>query len=432
MANKTGKIFALLLMLALLSAIEGCAGLRGHGDSAPVPPGTVQEGGAEGAPTGGALTEKLGVSKFMLSPGDEISIVVYGHEDLTRKIRIPADGKFFYPIVGEIDTKGMSLKDLRGVITKGLSERKEQFLSPGDKISVAIFGHDEFSREIVVPSDGHIFFPLVGDINTDGRSLREIRQVIVDGLSKYRKSYLAPGDEISITVYHQEELSRKMFIPPDGVIFIPLVGEIRAEGKSLGDLRKEITEGLSGFIEDPQVGVDLVSMGMPKIVVDPQVSLDIMRISAPKRIADPQVGVEVSGLGGHKVFVFGEVQHPGVFLADGQAGVVDAIAMAGGLTLDAKQRSIVLIKGGRATKSADVQVLDLKRLYAKGDISQNPVVGKGDIIYVPRTFISNVDRFFDHLDKILKPLFNLETGYWVGQHIETGVGRGSSTSLGFR
>jgi hypothetical protein len=60
-------------------------------------------------------------------------------------------------------------------------------------------------------------------------------------------------------------------------------------------------------------------------------------------------------------------------------------------------------------------------------MEQNPYVQAGDIIYVTRTFISNVDRFFDHLSRILSPILSVETGYFIGQQIESQRGSASIT-----
>jgi hypothetical protein len=56
-------------------------------------------------------------------------------------------------------------------------------------------------------------------------------------------------------------------------------------------------------------------------------------------------------------------------------------------------------------------------------MTQNPILQRGDIVFVPRTFIANVDRFFEHLKKIVSPLLDIETGYWIGQNIEVGPRR---------
>ncbi len=274
---------------------------------------------------------------------------------------------------------------------------KEFMLSPGDEISISVYQHDKLTRKVKIPPSGKFFFPIVGEIDISGKTLNELRTIITDGLSNYREMVLLPGDEISITVFRHDEFNRKFVIPSDGYFFFPFAGDIKAEGKSTRDLGKLITAGLAPY------------------VVDPQVMIDIVRLSNPERIVNPQVSIEVNSFSGQRIFVLGEVSRPGVFLADGQMGIVEAIALAGGPTLDAKQESVVLIRG--TTKQT--QIVNLESIM-EGDAAQNLVLQKGDIVYLSRTFISNVDRFFSHFAKIISPIVDLEKGYWLGQSIEAG------------
>jgi polysaccharide export outer membrane protein len=279
---------------------------------------------------------------------------------------------------------------------------KAFILSPGDEINITVYQHNELNRKIRIPPGGKIFYPIVGEIDTTGKSIEELRDKITIGLSNYREQTLLPGDEISITVFRNEEYNRKFIIPSDGFIFFPYVGDINVESKNLREIRKTITERLSSY------------------VVDPQVIIDILSLNNPGRIADPQVSVEVAGFGGQKVFVLGEVNRPGVFFADGYMDVVEAITMAGGVTLDANQKSVLLIRGGKDKTKPELLLLDLERVLESGDMIHNPVLQRGDIIFLSRTFIANVDRFFEHLQKIVSPLLDIETGYWIGQNIEAG------------
>jgi len=163
------------------------------------------------------------LSVCMLSPGDEIKISIFQHDELERRVVIPSDGKFYYPIVGEVDVEGKGLRELRETIVRGLSKKTKQLLFPGDEIDVTVFNNSTLNSKIIIPPDGYIFYPLVGEINTNKKTLREIRTIITKGLSKYRNYYLMPGDEISITVFDHDEFNRKIVIPPDGYIFYPFM-----------------------------------------------------------------------------------------------------------------------------------------------------------------------------------------------------------------
>lgn len=449
------------------------------------------------------------IKEFFLSPGDEIKINVFQHKELSRTVKIPPDNKLFFPFVGEIDSSGKNLKQLREMITYGLSNYKEIFLLPGDEISISVFNHKELNRKIKIPSDGYIFFPLVGEIDTTDKTLRSVREIIVErlsqfrsvallagdeiqisvyrhkelsrrlsippdgkiyfplvgeinttnkkiselaeairtGLTEYKQEFLTPGDKIEITVYQHDNLNRNITIPSDGQIFYPLVGEISTMGKDLATLRKALTKKLSVHIKDvqldinlassilpktlidPQVSVDLIKSGLPKILLDPQVAIDIVKLSTPKKIVNPQVSVEIVGFGGQKVFVLGEVKRPGVYFADGSVTLIEAISLAGGFTLVAKQKDVLFVRSkGKDMQQPELLIVNLKQAFTTGNMMQNLVLQKGDMIYVPRTTIANVNRFFSHLTTIIQPLLGLEYGYFIGQIIHEGPASSETVS----
>jgi polysaccharide export outer membrane protein len=68
---------------------------------------------------------------------------------------------------------------------------------------------------------------------------------------------LQPGDVIQVSVWREPELDRVVRVRPDGGISFPLLGDIQAEGKSIDDLNYEIAEGLSAYIPNPEVTVSL-------------------------------------------------------------------------------------------------------------------------------------------------------------------------------
>src|SRR5262245_6171386 len=127
---------------------------------------------------------------------------------------------------------------------------------------------------------------------------------------------LGPGDVIDVSVYQEKELSTTVPVRPDGKISIPLVGEITASGKTAIDLQREVAQKYSQYIAQPSVTVVVKEVNSPK------------------------------------VSVLGEVKNPGVYKIKERATVLDAIAMAGGLTEYAKKNKITVIRvdGGGAQK----------------------------------------------------------------------------------
>ncbi len=183
------------------------------------------------------------------------------------------------------------------------------------------------------------------------------------------------GDELEISVFRHDELNKKVRILPDGKIYFPLVGEIKAEGLSVNQLRDKLKEGLL------------------------------------KYYVEPQVSVIVTSISSQKVFVLGEVNKPGAFLLDRPKTVIEAISEAEGFTQDAKIKNVLLIRGGPSNPNPDYTVLNLAKALKERDMSQNVLLRHGDIIYVPVSEIADVERFFDRLWTIIP----IRLAFFVGR-----------------
>ena len=190
----------------------------------------------------------------------------------------------------------------------------------------------------------------------------EPQQIPPIEVSEYILGY---GDELDISVYRHDEITRKVRILPDGKIQYPLVGEILAQGLSVNQLRDKLREGLL------------------------------------KYFVDPQISVAVTSIGSQKFFVLGEVKKPGVFQLDRPKTIVEAISEAEGFTLDAKPSYVLLIRGGPSNPKPNYQVVDMEKVFKEIDMTQNLALRQGDIIYVPATAYADVTRFFDRLWTII-------------------------------
>jgi polysaccharide export outer membrane protein len=208
---------------------------------------------------------------------------------------------------------------------------------------------------------------------TQEKALQEVR---------VKEFILGPGDRIEIMVYRHDDLTMTVQIDSSGKIMYPLVGDIHASGLSIFQLRDIIRDGLSEYLVDPQVSVCVLSVQSQKVIV------------------------------------LGEVKNPGLFSLEMPMDTIEAISRAGGFSLDAKQNSVLLIRGGM--NDPQLIKLDIKSFLKAQDMSQNVVLHNGDIIYVPSSYIADVSRFFDHVSSIIRPFLQLETIYYLGQTIERG------------
>lgn len=204
---------------------------------------------------------------------------------------------------------------------------------------------------------------------------------------KVTEFILGAGDTIEISVYRNDELKKTIKIDVSGIISYPLVGDIKAAGLGILQFRDKIRDGLSKYIVNPQVSVNVTSVQSQKVIV------------------------------------LGEVKNPGLFSLDSPMSALEAMSKAGGYTLDAKLKTILLIRGG--LKNPELVKLNLETALKEGNTAQNVRLQGGDIIYVPATTIANVSRFFDYLSRIISPLVSIESGYYTGQQIEGSRGTAS-------
>ena len=125
---------------------------------------------------------------------------------------------------------------------------------------------------------------------------------------------LAPGDKLRIDVYKDAQLSQSLQIRPDGKITLPLVGDVAAAGRTPMELRDAIGAALKDFITNPVVTVIVTEATPPPVPV---------------------------------VYVTGEVNKPGALsLTIGPMSVLQALAMAGGLTDFADRKDIRILRRG--------------------------------------------------------------------------------------
>ena len=111
-----------------------------------------------------------------------------------------------------------------------------------------------------------VFHAVALSVALFSQTLQADEAVTTDG--KYK---IQPGDTLEVSVWKEENLLRIVQVRPDGEISLPLVNEIQAEGKSVAELREIITERLTNFIPDPVVSVSTQALTGNRVYVIGQV-----------------------------------------------------------------------------------------------------------------------------------------------------------------
>lgn len=164
---------------------------------------------------------------------------------------------------------------------------------------------------------------------------------------------IGPTDVIRISVWRNPDLSVEVPVRPDGSISAPLVGDIRASGKSPEQLAENIREELSVYIREPEVTVIVTSMGSNEFI--------------------------------DRVRVTGAVKSPTSVAYRQGMTVLDMVLTAGGPTEFAKGSQARLY---RKHKDGVVAIpVNLDAILKDGDISTNYTMHPGDILTVPERIL---------------------------------------------
>jgi len=182
-----------------------------------------------------------------------------------------------------------------------------------------------------------------------------------DPASTQSKAYrIGPRDVLTLTVYaggekqHEVDLS----VSSLGIIHIPFIGPVKAEGLTISQLAPLITKPL-----------------------------------AKDYFVNPEVNILIKEYHSLQYYISGAVSSPGLYEMNSEATLMELIAKAGGVLSERGNLAYILrsatdqIKAGEKIgnllnqkKSINV---DLKRLLDKGDMSQNLVLRSGDMVYIP-------------------------------------------------
>ena len=187
----------------------------------------------------------------------------------------------------------------------------------------------------------------------------------------------------NIGTYRVDSVDSSPFIVrPDGKLAFPLVGEIVAAGKTIGQFTEELTKKLEEYIVKPRIFVNLTKLGTTR------------------------------------VFVLGEVPKPGVIELTKGHRALDALGTAGGFTRTGEARWVLLIRADTLEKASEagqteegakileqgVTKLNFQRLISKGDLSQNVVLNEGDCLFVARNH--RLD-WFSILSKVIGDVYQI-------------------------
>jgi polysaccharide biosynthesis/export protein len=189
---------------------------------------------------------------------------------------------------------------------------------------------------------------------------------------QYNVSRLPPytiqvADRLAIKFQRNPELDQELIVRPDGRISLPFVDEVQCAGMTPEELKAELERRYKG------------------------------------ELAVPDITVVLSGFGGNRVFVDGEVKTPGMIQLAAGMTMLDAISSSGGFLVSGQREQVILIRRDPSGKPVGHSV-DLKKVVigreSEGDVLLQPF----DVVYVPRSKIADAGIWVDQYIREMMPI----------------------------
>jgi polysaccharide biosynthesis/export protein len=158
---------------------------------------------------------------------------------------------------------------------------------------------------------------------------------------------LGVGDQVSLQVYGQADMTVTEYIDDNGALSVPLVGAVRVAGLSPNEAARSVEKALKsgGFL------------------IDPHVTIGVLQARS------------------QRVTVLGEVRTPGRYPVEANTTILDLLALAGGTTIEAS-KTIFIIRTNADGTTTRIPV-DVKNQEQQAGLIAGELLHSGDSILVP-------------------------------------------------
>ncbi len=161
---------------------------------------------------------------------------------------------------------------------------------------------------------------------------------------------IGPGDTLQVFVWNHPELTVTVPVRPDGVISTPLIEGVPAEGKTPGELAKDLEKALSEYVRNPTVSVMVTSF---------------------------------VGAYSDQIRVVGQAAKPQSLPFRANMTLLDVMIAVGGLAEFASGNRAILVRNENG-KQLRIPVR-MRDLLSDGDISANMPMRPGDVLIIPES-----------------------------------------------
>ncbi|MFH1784058.1 MAG: polysaccharide biosynthesis/export family protein [bacterium] len=284
----------------------------------------------------------------------------------------------------------------------------EYRIGPGDVLTITFWeGAKSTPYTTEVRPDGKISYSYMDDIAVAGSTSHEVDEILTNALKKYIRE---PRIDVIVKEYKSKSALlfgqiNRLEAVTSGPGKYPLTGKTRildlivmAGGPIAGE---EFANADLRIVEVVRKGKSY-TVNLYKAMFKGDMSQNII-IDDGDIVTVPELPTY-----GERVYVFGEVKTEGIYRLDDAYDLLAAVSKAGGTTRVAVDSDIKIIRGYKEDRNKPIILAaNLDEILKKGDIAQNIPLQDGDVVYVPRTAIGDLNEFILNttplLDYLLYP-----------------------------
>ena len=255
---------------------------------------------------------------------------------------------------------------------------QEYVIGARDVLKVTVWGQDDLSKEYPVDADGHVSFPLVGRVKAAGRTPTAFAAELA---ARLEKDYLV-NPQVFVSV--KEYLSQKVHVNGEaekpGVYYLSGPTTVRDVLSRAGGLSK------AAGSQVVLVRAEILRETGGKISEAGTLRLNVARVLAGDPVENVAVGDGDTLVvpKGNTYFIFGEVRKPGAYQLDKETDVLEGITLAGGFTDKAAPGRVRVIRS--TPTGQQVISVDMNDIIKRGQRDKAIPLRENDVVVVPESF----------------------------------------------
>ncbi len=249
-------------------------------------------------------------------------------------------------------------------------ESADYLIDTEDKLLVGFDYYPKLNKEVKVRPDGFITLPRAGDVKAAGLKPRDLAEKIT---KLFEPFFTRPGTTVEVVDFNVKVNnlknaittttrgeSKQVTVRPDGKISLPYIHDVIAKNLTCRELSQALTKEYRKFVRNVSIATAVLQAHS------------------------------------NRAYILGEVKNSNFYELTGSITLTQLIATAGGFSEHANTHQIVLIRRLKDGKP-NARLVDMNDIIGNGNVKSDPIISQYDVIFVPRTKISQAALMMDSM-----------------------------------